>query len=353
MLPMLAMTAISGGLSLMSGIGGRNSAKKQARLQQAENDRVRGWNNEQTWATNEWNYGVAQGLLNTPTERTSSQRGGVDVDRMMADADRAGFNPVTWLQSGAMAHYAFSDNYESETNPVEAYRMMLRTPNLQSASTIGKIPDAMEIVGDAGQAALNTFRSEYAREDSQAFQREQLGTQLAAIQASRNVPGFGSIPRETTSGSRSVVASPLLSGISADGGKTLNAEQKLAGAEIEKTSVTPYPFGRRSFVQNDVRWPDASVVQNVWGEPAEIPYFFAKSSNDFMYSTSKAAGIYGGRGIGYYDLMDSMTAQNAMTRDRIGSPRPWLGSFIDGWNGLKTNNFLRNPGAQPWLGSGM
>lgn len=351
MLPMLAMTAISGGLSLMSGIGGRNAAKKQARLQQAENDRVRGWNNEQTWATNDWNYGVAQGLLNTPTERTSDQAGGVDVDRMMFDADRAGFNPVTWLQAGAMQAYAWSSSRETETNPVEAYRMMLRTPNLQSAATIGKIPDALEIVGDAGQAALNTFRSEYAREDSQQFQRENLVMQLQAIQDGKRSAGFGSIPRETTSGGRTTISKPWLASIS-DDGKTLNANQKLAGAEIEKSSVTPYPFGPKAWWQSDVRMPDGSVMQNYLGEPAEWPYFFAKGSNDLIYNVTRNAGVSGGRGIGYYDLMDAMTINNAVTRDRIGAPRPWLQDALDAW-GRIGGTPLKNPGSMPWLGSGM
>lgn len=270
MLPMLAMTALSGGLSLMSGIGGRNSAKKQARLQQAENDRVRGWNNEQVWATNEWNYNLGQELLRTPAERThdESESGGVDVDRMMADADRAGFNPVTWLQSGALQAYSFRNlsTYDTETNPAEAFRLMMRTPNLQSAATIGKIPDAMEIVGDAGQAALNTFRSEYAREDSQAFQRQNLEMQLAAIQAGKRT-GLGSTPRMTSSGSSGWTYQPWNSEAPGGGAKVDWASAEGLGLwqpETGKVTYTnPYESGPVS------RTPDGGVWAQRYGEPGD------------------------------------------------------------------------------------
>lgn len=364
MLPMLAMTALSGGLSFMSGIGGRNSAKKQARLQQIENDRVRVWNESEIGRTNEWNYNLGRELLDNPTIRRHSEDmrtdsfGGVDVDRMMADADRAGFNPVTWLQSGALQAYGYTmgRSYgwteDSETNPVEAFRMMLKTPNLQSADTVAKIPDAMEIIGDAGQAALNTFRSEYAREDSQAFQREQLGLQLAAIQAGKQKASFGSIPRETTSGGRTVTAAPLLAG--ADAllyPKTNQALTTMDNAEIKQPEVTPSPFGRRSFWQNDLRWPDTSGVTNVYGEGADVGYGPPKFANDVLYNFSRP--LMGGRGFGYYDLMDMLTVTNQTRRDAIGSPRPWLQQGIDAWNSINSRSFLNNPGSQPWLGSGM
>lgn len=336
MLPMLAMTALSGGLSLMSGIGGRNAAKKQARLQTAENDRVRDYNAQKSYETDVHNLNVAREALDTPVRR------GVDIDAMMMDAERAGFNPVTWLNAGAMQAYGW------ETQPAEAFRMMLRTPNLISASTVAKIPDAMEIVGDAGQAALNTFRSEYAREDSQAFQREQLGYQLSAIQQSRSIPGFGSIPRETTSGGRSVRAGPLLAG--ADAGlfpKPNSALTHMDNAKIEQPEVTPSLFGRNSWWQNDVRWPNSDSVTGVYGEGADWSYGPMKFGNDWWMNTTRGVGLNRGAGIGYYDLMDmAVTGVAAINRNIIGPPRFTMPS-------INIDRAFRNPGAQPWLGSGM
>lgn len=268
MLPMLAMTALSGGLSLMSGIGGRNSAKKQARLQKIENDRVRVENESEVGRINEWNYNIGRELLDNPTLRShkegGSSRGGVDVERMMADADRAGFNPVTWLQAGAIDAYSFTDTFawteDSETNPVEAFRMMLKTPNLQSADTIGTVPDAMSIIGDAGQAALSTFRSEYAREDSQAFQADQLTRQLAAIQAGRKTTGLGGTPRITTSGPARFVDQPW----STSSGSPLSGMLGLWQPKAGSTEYTnPYETGPIS------KTPDGSTWANRYGEPGD------------------------------------------------------------------------------------
>ena len=60
-----------------------------------------------------------------------------------------------------------------------------------------------------------------------------------------------------------------------------------------------------------------------------------------------------GSGVGYYDLMDALTVTNQLRRQAIGSPRPWLQSGIDAWNSINSRTFLKNPGSQPWLGSGM
>lgn len=322
MLPMLAMTALSGGLSMMSGIGARNSAKKQARLQKIENDRVMVANESEVGRTNEWNYNIGRELLANPTQRGSSSVNGVDVDRMMADADRAGFNPVTWLQAGAMQAYGFSDNTSWETNPVEAFRMMLKTPNLQSASTIGSVPDAMSIVGDAGQAALSTFRSEYAREDSQAFQSQQLTRRLEAIQAGRASAGLGSIPRRTTSdASRAWNDQPWSTGSSGALDWASSSGLGLWKPEVGKVTYTnPYQSGPIS------QTPDGGVWAQRYGEPGDWLGGVATFGRD-MFKRQFGQEEWEWWGKTGLNPMNPMPDYLGM----LGNPnrsQPWLGSAL-------------------------
>lgn len=243
---------LGAGLSLLSSFGSAKSAKSQQRRQQAMDEENRRYNQYVTDLANSHNERVARELLDTPAQR--SERSGVDIDRMMADADRAGFNPETWLQAGALQAYGFSD--VAETNPAEAFRMMLQTPALSTASQAVKVPNALEAIGDAGTVALNMYRQDSARQDSQDFQRQMLDLQIGAYNK-RGSSGslFGSIPRMTTSGGTTSGPSFTLAGISGLG---------LHQPEPGKSMYTnPYDNGAIDKV------PDGGVWAQRYGEPGD------------------------------------------------------------------------------------
>lgn len=212
MLPMLAMTAISGGLSLMSGMGARNAAAKQNRLQMMEDGRVDAMNYDRQQAVNAQNDWLGRQLLTVPevtttrSDDTSGQQtdtwGGVDLGAFMAAGEAAGFNPVTWLRSGALSLFATNSsrtqNWGGVTttqtktghNAADAYKIMMPATVMGTPTQIQKVPDMLEVFGNAGQAALSTFKDMYKVDQSQQFQSSLLDRQLSAI-AQRQMGGGG------------------------------------------------------------------------------------------------------------------------------------------------------------------
>lgn len=197
MLPLLG-AALSGGLSLLSGFGSQKSAKSQQRRQLAMDEENRRYNQYVTDLANSHNEALGRELADVPVVTHSR----VDVDTMMQDAQRAGFNPVTWLQSGALQ--AYTQSAVTGANAAEGYRMAMHTPALSTASQAVNIPNALSIIGDAGQAALKSYQTDDRLLQSQAFQERMLGLKLSQLQKSGRVAGtssFGAVPAYGTSGS--------------------------------------------------------------------------------------------------------------------------------------------------------
>lgn len=200
MLPLMG-AALSGGLSLLSGLGSQRSAKSQQRRQQAMDEENRRYNQYVTDLANSHNEALGRELANVPV--TTQNRSRVDVETMMMDAQRAGFNPVTWLQSGALQAYTQTENTVFGANAAEGFRMMMHTPALSTASQAVNIPNALSVIGDAGQAALKSYQTDDRLLQSQAFQERMLGVKLSQLQQAGRSSGmmFGSVPAYGTSGS--------------------------------------------------------------------------------------------------------------------------------------------------------
>lgn len=144
---------ISGGLSLLSGFGARQSAAKQQKLQMA------------------YEYQNRMNNLNTSKEILEKY----DFKNIPRDAAAAGFNPVTYLGAlggsyGAMHQLGYS----------------LQTSNMQAPTA--QVPSMMEVVGNGLQAGFNTYLADARVQQSQNFQRELQMTQIRAIQANRGRP---------------------------------------------------------------------------------------------------------------------------------------------------------------------
>lgn len=199
--------ALSFGSSLISGLGARQSAKKQAKIQAAyeyQNYLLQQQDNERNTALTQWkneqNYMLGGEVLAR-----------WDRNKLVQDADRMGFNPVTYAN-------AFGPSYAA----MEQFGWQLRSPEIlltnsymQNAPTT-QVPSTTEAFGSALQAGVNTFLADQRLAQSQDFQREMLATQIAAIQrnggrptSAMNVPaaqrtffGSGQIPYAVAAGSQ-------------------------------------------------------------------------------------------------------------------------------------------------------
>lgn len=174
--------ALSFGSSLLSGFGAQKSAKKQQKLQAAyeyQNSLVQQWHNEA-------NLARGQQIVKYYDPAT----------RAVADAETAGFNPVTWLQNmGGM--YSAMTQY--------GHQLQQAVPYFQNAPT-AQVPSTLEVVGNGLQAGVQTYLSDRRVAQSQDFQREMLQTQLNAIQrnakngVSQSFFGSGQIPYSVSQG---------------------------------------------------------------------------------------------------------------------------------------------------------
>lgn len=246
MLAALGMAGLQGGLSLISGMGAQQAAKKQGRLQMMEDARMDALNMERQALVNQANRDLGRELLTVEEKTTvadnSWQRtqGNVDLGAFMAAGEAAGFNPVTWLNSGALGLFAnsFTENGGSVIttkighNAADAYRMMMPSTVMGTPTQIPKVPSMMEVFGNAGTAALGTFRDQYNKDNSLAFQSSALDRQLAAM--AQRQGGGGSLGGGVSYG-------PSMSTGGVTGGSGMLSGGTRASTKDKMATDVPYP----------------------------------------------------------------------------------------------------------------
>lgn len=232
--------------------------------------------------------------------------------RIAGDAEIAGFNPVTWLQGGALGYY---------TN---AYQMRMTSPGETVA-----VPSVMSAFADAGSAALNSFRSDMRYEDQKAFQSSQLDKQLSSV-------------KSRLMGSRSVNIGPGQSALGV-GGAFSSAKTNAVTGGLSKIE-TSRPYG----LPVDPDEPDAEPVAKRQGD------FWGEMQGTF----NKFNDAYR-RGTGGLSLRNlERDAWRGINRafDGIAENVPKLPFFFDFHGAQKRNpsrmqNPFRNPNT-PWDYSG-
>lgn len=226
---------LAGGLSLVSGLGARQAAKSQQKRQAANDMIANAVNKQRVDEQNATNAKLGKQLLKVKEKSTETTSGTVttqhdeyedaaiassqdnysyvDTAGMMQAAEDAGFNPVTWLNAGGMQAYTqtgsrglttsssrsgstdavttnmTTSSTRSGMNAAAAYNLMSPESALVTASQATNIPSVAQAVGNAGTAALDVYRQDAARQQSQDFQRELLNLQLDAIQKAKANPG--------------------------------------------------------------------------------------------------------------------------------------------------------------------
>lgn len=316
--------ALSFGSSLISGLGARQSAKKQQKIQAAYE--------YQNYLLQE----RAQNYNRNITENRNAMMAGFG-DQVLAQwnpanialhADAAGFNPATWL--GAMGgSYAAMQQYGYELKRPE---LVYDQPYMQNAPT-AQVPSTMEAVGGALQAGVSAMLSDWRAADSRNFQREMLATQIAAVSANGGRPGssmgvpasqrtfFGSgqIPYSVSAGSSSVTRLPPAA---------IDGSSPWKVGDVDVTN----PFMRGGYI--DPTRPDAGALENRYGDDHPIPWI-------------------GGWVTGWADLRRTWAMhadRNALLPDEIGlTLNP---SYNDGARGVSWGLPMGgyNPGQLPGYG---
>lgn len=144
MLPMLALGALSFGGSLLQGIGAKQASAKQARLQMIADAQAREANEAMLAKVNARREELGKTLIEASDPRN-----------IIADAEAAGFNPVTWLGAGYGTRMsAFSDGL----------KMMIPEYALAQASQVPQQHSMLSAIG-AGLSSAGTAMGQQYRAD--------------------------------------------------------------------------------------------------------------------------------------------------------------------------------------------
>lgn len=224
-LTLLGTTALSGGLSFISGAS-------QSRTTKAQN-RINIWLAQQA---NEKAEALGRELLKLPV---------FDAEAFKNAGETLGFNPVTWLRSGA------ASMFQPRAQAEGAYRMMLPTHVAQ----VARVPSMAEAAANAGISALNTFTAGYKTMQSQDMQWQMLERQLQAMATGRPASTSGNF------GSSNPYV-PNMLGVSAGGAASMGGGLRSSGSGVNDL---PYPH---NWKPGDV---DVTNTSRLWAVDSKQP----------------------------------------------------------------------------------
>lgn len=168
----IGLTALSAGGKLLSGIGAAQASAKTARLQEIADAKAQQHNDSLMYARNARAEDLGREALRIPHIVESG--GWVDVDGLVAAAERAGFNPVTFLNGGGLS--AYTNRWERETghNTADLYKLMMPDYWTQQASQVPAQQSMLSAVGGALSAGADTFGTQYRANQSYDLQMQRL-----------------------------------------------------------------------------------------------------------------------------------------------------------------------------------
>lgn len=259
MLSALALGALSAGGSLLQGIGQKQASAKQARLQMIADAQARIENERQLKIVNEARERLGRELLTVPEEHQSGSW--VDVDAMMAAAERSGFNPVTWLQGGGMQAYTMGWSRSTGHNAADAFKMMVPEFALSQASQIPQQHSMLSAVGGALSSGAQAFGTQYRADQSFQLQSDRLAVQaMGLINQGMGISSGNGLMTALNYGS---VTQRGGSGAGVVGGLSPYAyPDKWKPGDVEVT----HPFGR-GFIDHTVSNTDTKETR--FGEPGD------------------------------------------------------------------------------------
>lgn len=256
MLQMLLGAGLSGLGSLLSGMGAKDSAEEQQARQEAYDAAAR---ERVKKVTHEYQQNVPKWLI--------------------SDANKAGFNPVTWLQAGALGWYGtqLSGLVSSYGNATQAIN----------------IPSSMSAIGGAVSSFAGAFM--------QGTQFEQkLGLGYAELDANRDIAlmryGGGRGPAAPGASMMNVTSPGRGAGrVNVSAGPKV--EGKLPVLATWREGYEPFinrkgpdkgasPTQLFSWLRPDAYMPSASAMTDQYEEPVGWAYAPAKITADVIYSAT-------------------------------------------------------------------
>lgn len=299
--------ALSFGSSLISGLGARQSAKKQAKVQAAyeyqnyllkieENRRNRDeiiTRNAVSKSVGLDVSGYGSVLVDLANEYKARAFSGATGTRNFAkEAEEQGFNPVTWLNATAgwqdqtqlgYAQLAADTMLQGLNMKVQGSQMAIPEAYMEETymmnAPTAQVPSATEAVGGALQAGVNTYLTDMRAVDSRNFQREMLATQIAAINSRNGTPSSGigvPVGQRTFFGSGQIpyaqsVGRQARAGVAPGTWDPSNEKtdyvNPLGGLTTPGGTVIGTPTGYN-------RFPGAQAMQGIFGDEGPLPVIY-------------------------------------------------------------------------------
>lgn len=294
----LGLTALSVGGSLLSGFGQKQAAAKQGRMQMIADGMAREANERTLAAVNARREELGREMLTVPEERyektSQSDDGWVDVDGMMAAAERAGMNPYSFMMAGGLSAYSNrvkngeSYSYVKGHNAEAAYKLMAPEYTLAQASQVPQQHSALSVFGGALTAGAQTFGTQYRANQSYDLQQQKLDLAADSLVngVSRTILNNNGVSGGTASNARSGATKAM--GIS----DLPYPDKWKYGDEVTVTN----PWSRSVIVGN---LPDAEVGEKRYGEPGELLFGTRNGINDFTINATGKSLEEWGRATGF------------------------------------------------------
>lgn len=324
----LALGALSAGGSLLSSIGAKQASGKQARLQMIADAQARDYNERMAEQRNAVAQALAREALTIP-ETTDRQSGSwVDVDGMMAAAERSGFNPVTFLNAGGMAAYTQRWDRETRTghNVADLYKMMMPDYVTTTASQVPQQHSMFSAFGGALSAGVNAFGTQYRADQSYDLQMRKMDQAL--MQVGMGLSQRNGLMTAISYGGAGSGGARFESPTAAGGGLSPYAyPQNWKPGKVEVT----HPF-ERGFIDPYVS--DGQVKANRYGEPGDWLFGVDTMIHDAVRNMT-------GRTIREWGQTSGMNIGDYFKKGDTS----WAPSVGRWWNSPTSfpNTFMRNP----------
>lgn len=245
----LGASLIAGAASLVSGIFGRSDAKKQAKK---EEKAIKAANAKAEQMASDMNREVrarADAAALVPVQ--TARQGGVDMGAFLAASEAGGFNPLTFLRSGALS--LFSNDFTCTTGEraMDAAIQGQHIPQLSPVISSTRVPSMGSVFGDALTSGANQYLSDLSQDRNNAFQMEMLRASLGGINRSGVGAGrSGYVPQAFLAGS----TTKTLAGASA--GSNLPTTM----VEVLDNRPTSPTYGKKILYPNPDYSPDTSIT---------------------------------------------------------------------------------------------
>lgn len=296
----LALGALSFGGSLLQGMGNKQASAKQARLQAIADANARQQNEETLARVNKRREEIGNTLL--------------DSRNVVATAELAGFNPVTWINAGGLGYMT------------DAAKFLVPEYQLVGASQVPQQHSMLSSFGSALSAGASAFGTQYRADQSYDLNMAKLGQQ-----ADHFMMGFtqrNSLATIMGSGSSSVRAGALAAGPSRGGSSgSKDSEAFWPGYEHAPTPMweakkpeSTNPFPPQWGWTIPAGFANAEAYEDSMGELVSMPYGVWKGVNTVMHNMLgfTVPEIYREAKAGYNDLTTIL--QRAWAGTASGAP---------------------------------